>query len=131
MEEIRVTHPTLAMAERNAGSGSQKSFSRRECCHNEKRMRQAARSRWHHSRKSYKEALLSPVRPRTINPLHLEHSKGATTKAILADIVQPANLGRSPQQTIASALADRFGRYPTNFVVARHREHDYMVFLPN
>lgn len=26
-------------------------------------------------RKSYKEALLSPVRPQTINPLHLEHSK--------------------------------------------------------
>lgn len=26
-------------------------------------------------RKSYKDALLSPVRPRTINSLHLEHSK--------------------------------------------------------
>nr|CAD1831090.1 unnamed protein product [Ananas comosus var. bracteatus] len=50
--------------------------------------------------------------------------------AILADIVQPANLGRSPIQTIAYALAKRFGGYPTDFVVARHREHDYAVFLP-
>lgn len=50
--------------------------------------------------------------------------------AILADIVHPANLGRSPQQTVANALADRFGGYPTDFVVARHREHDFTVFLP-
>nr|CAD1830161.1 unnamed protein product [Ananas comosus var. bracteatus] len=51
--------------------------------------------------------------------------------AILADIVQPANLGCSPIQTIANALADRFGGYPMDFVVARHRDHDYAVILPN
>nr|CAD1824631.1 unnamed protein product [Ananas comosus var. bracteatus] len=50
--------------------------------------------------------------------------------AILANIVQPANLGRAPQRTISNALAERFGGYPTDFVVARHRDHDFAVFLP-
>lgn len=50
--------------------------------------------------------------------------------AILADIVQPENLGRSPIQMISNALAERFGGYSTDFVVVRHREHDYAVFLP-
>nr|CAD1831684.1 unnamed protein product [Ananas comosus var. bracteatus] len=50
--------------------------------------------------------------------------------ALLVDIVQLANLGRSPQQTIANAMADRFGGYSTDFIMARHRDHDFAVFLP-
>lgn len=49
--------------------------------------------------------------------------------AILADIVQPANLGHTPQQTISNALAGRFGDYPTDFIVARHRDHNFAMFL--
>lgn len=50
--------------------------------------------------------------------------------AILADVVQATNLGRSPQQTISTALEDRFKGYPTDFVGARRRDHTFAIFLP-
>nr|CAD1843061.1 unnamed protein product [Ananas comosus var. bracteatus] len=50
--------------------------------------------------------------------------------AILVDVLPPANLGHFPQDTIANALANRFGGFPTDFHVARYRERDFVVFLP-
>ncbi len=50
--------------------------------------------------------------------------------AVLADIIQPADLGNAPQQTIANALASRFGGYPHDFFVTRHRERDFAIILP-
>nr|CAD1822881.1 unnamed protein product [Ananas comosus var. bracteatus] len=51
--------------------------------------------------------------------------------AILVDVVPPANLGHFPQETITNGLANRFGGYPTDFLVARHSERNYVVFLPD
>nr|CAD1824878.1 unnamed protein product [Ananas comosus var. bracteatus] len=50
--------------------------------------------------------------------------------AILVDVIPPAALGHSPQETIATGFANRFGGYQTDFHVARHSERDYVVFLP-
>lgn len=50
--------------------------------------------------------------------------------AILADVIQPANLGPDPISTIKSALASRFGGYKDDFAVARCREREYAIFLP-
>lgn len=50
--------------------------------------------------------------------------------AVLADIIPPANLGPDPTHTIASALAIRFGGYTHDFGVARYRDRDYAIFLP-
>ncbi|XP_020112299.1 uncharacterized protein LOC109726877 [Ananas comosus] len=50
--------------------------------------------------------------------------------AVLADVIPPANLGSDPLQTIASALARRFGGYTQDFAVARYRDRDYAIFLP-
>lgn len=49
--------------------------------------------------------------------------------AILADVIQPANLGPDPISTIKSALASRFGGYTEDFAVARCRERDSAIFL--
>nr|CAD1840426.1 unnamed protein product [Ananas comosus var. bracteatus] len=43
---------------------------------------------------------------------------------------EPANLGPDPISTIKSALASRFGRYKDDFAVARCREREYAIFLP-
>ncbi len=50
--------------------------------------------------------------------------------AVLADIIQPADLGNAPQQTITNALASRFGGYPHDFFVTRHRERAFAIILP-
>lgn len=50
--------------------------------------------------------------------------------AILADVIRPAELGRNPITTIKSALARHSGGYTEDFVVARYRERDYAIFLP-
>nr|CAD1831640.1 unnamed protein product [Ananas comosus var. bracteatus] len=49
--------------------------------------------------------------------------------AILVDVVPPTNLGHFPQDTIANGLASPFGRYTTDFHIARYRERDFVVFL--
>ncbi len=49
--------------------------------------------------------------------------------ALLADVVQPADQGLAPQQTIANALARRFGGYAHDFFVARYRERDFAIIL--
>nr|CAD1840680.1 unnamed protein product [Ananas comosus var. bracteatus] len=48
--------------------------------------------------------------------------------AILADVIQPANLGPDPISAIKSALASLFGGYTEDFAVARCRERDYAIF---
>ncbi len=50
--------------------------------------------------------------------------------AMLLDVEQPADLGLAPQQTLANALARRFGGYSHDFYVARYRERDFVVILP-
>ncbi|OAY65254.1 hypothetical protein ACMD2_16588 [Ananas comosus] len=50
--------------------------------------------------------------------------------AILADVIQPANLGPDPISTIKTALASRFAGYKEDFAVARYRERDFAIFLP-
>ncbi len=50
--------------------------------------------------------------------------------AMLVDIVQLADLGQAPQQTLANALARRFGGYAHDFFVAKYRERDFAVVLP-
>lgn len=50
--------------------------------------------------------------------------------AILADVIRPANLGPDPIATIKAALASRFGGYNDDFAVARCRERDFAIFLP-
>lgn len=51
--------------------------------------------------------------------------------AILADVIEPANLGPNPITVIKTALASRFGGYTEDFAVARCRERDYAIFLPD
>nr|CAD1839827.1 unnamed protein product [Ananas comosus var. bracteatus] len=51
--------------------------------------------------------------------------------AILADVIEPANLGPEPITVIKTALASRFGGYTEDFAVARCRERDYAIFLPD
>uniref|UniRef100_A0A6V7QSV4 CCHC-type domain-containing protein n=1 Tax=Ananas comosus var. bracteatus TaxID=296719 RepID=A0A6V7QSV4_ANACO len=50
--------------------------------------------------------------------------------AILADVIQPANLGPNPISTIKTTLASRFRGYKEDFAVARCRERDFAIFLP-
>lgn len=50
--------------------------------------------------------------------------------AILADVIQQANLGLDPITSIKSALASRFGGYTDDFAVARCRDRDFAIFLP-
>ncbi len=50
--------------------------------------------------------------------------------AMLVDVVQPRDLGLAPQQTIANALARRFGGYAHDFFVSRYRERDFAILLP-
>nr|CAD1835520.1 unnamed protein product [Ananas comosus var. bracteatus] len=50
--------------------------------------------------------------------------------AILADVIHPAELGPNPTSTIKNAIARRFGGYTDDFAVARYRERDYAIFLP-
>ncbi len=46
-------------------------------------------------------------------------------------MVQPGDLGHAPQQTLANALARRFGGYSHDFFVARYRERDFVIILPD
>ncbi len=46
--------------------------------------------------------------------------------AVLADVIGRARLGHFPQDTIANDLAARFGGFSTDFLVAKHRERDYV-----
>lgn len=50
--------------------------------------------------------------------------------AIIADVLLPANLEHFPKETIANALANRYGGYPNDFLVTRYSERDIVVFLP-
>ncbi len=50
--------------------------------------------------------------------------------ALLADVVQPSDLGPNPQQTLADAPARRFGGYSHDFFVTRFRESDFAIILP-
>ncbi len=50
--------------------------------------------------------------------------------AMLVDVVQPVDLGQAPQQTLANALARRFGGYAHDFFVARYSVHDFVIILP-
>nr|CAD1840880.1 unnamed protein product [Ananas comosus var. bracteatus] len=50
--------------------------------------------------------------------------------AVLADVIQPANLGPDPISAIKTALASRFGGYIDDFAVARFRGRDFAIFLP-
>lgn len=49
---------------------------------------------------------------------------------MLANVVGPAQLGHYPQETIANDLASRFGGLSDDFHVARYRERDFVIFLP-
>lgn len=42
--------------------------------------------------------------------------------AVLADVIPPANLRTDPANTIAAAMARRFGGYTKDFAVARYRD---------
>ncbi|OAY70654.1 hypothetical protein ACMD2_25377 [Ananas comosus] len=70
--------------------------------------------------RSYKEALLREFLQR----------RDQRRNAVLADVIQPANLGPEPTSTIANALARRFGGYTQDFPVSRFRERDFAIFLP-
>ncbi len=50
--------------------------------------------------------------------------------AVLADVIGRANMGHFPQDTLAADLAARYGGFPTDFLVARHQERDYVILLP-
>lgn len=50
--------------------------------------------------------------------------------AILANVIQRANLGPDPITTIKIALASCFGGYTEDFAVAHCREKDFAIFLP-
>ncbi len=51
--------------------------------------------------------------------------------AILVDVIQPAELGPAPQQSLANALARRFGGYGHDFFVSRYSERDFAIILPS
>ncbi len=50
--------------------------------------------------------------------------------AVLADIIGRSNLGHFPQERIAVDLAERFGGFSTDFLVARYQERDFVILLP-
>lgn len=50
--------------------------------------------------------------------------------AILANVIQLANLGPDPVSFVENSLASRFGEYTEDFAVARCRERDFAIFLP-
>ncbi len=45
-------------------------------------------------------------------------------------MVGASRLGHFPQGSIATDLANRFGGFANDFLIARHRERDYVLFLP-
>ncbi len=49
--------------------------------------------------------------------------------AVLADVISRSNLGHCPQAMIAMDLAAKFGGFTSDFLVARHPERDFVVFL--
>ncbi len=49
--------------------------------------------------------------------------------AVLSDIIGRSNLGHFPQERIAVDLAERFGGFSTDFLVARYQERDYVILL--
>lgn len=52
------------------------------------------------------------------------------SNAILMDVAPHAYLNHFAQETIANGLANRFGGYPTDFLMSRYKERDFVVFLP-
>ncbi len=50
---------------------------------------------------------------------------------MLADVIGRSNLGHFPQETIAGDLAARFSGFSTDFLVAKFRERDYVILLPD
>ncbi len=54
-----------------------------------------------------------------------EHGRNA----VLATIVGPARLGHFPQDTIATDLATRFGGFASDFLAAKFRDRDFILFL--
>lgn len=50
--------------------------------------------------------------------------------AILANVIGTTNLGHFPQDMIASDFANQFGGFSNDFHVARYRETDYVICLP-
>ncbi len=51
-------------------------------------------------------------------------------RAVITITCGAANLGHFPQGTIANDLAERFGGFSNDFLVARFRERDFVIFLP-
>ncbi len=50
--------------------------------------------------------------------------------SVLATIIGPARLGPCPQDTIASDLATRYGGFDNDFMAAKYRARDFILFLP-
>nr|CAD1822737.1 unnamed protein product [Ananas comosus var. bracteatus] len=50
--------------------------------------------------------------------------------AVLANVIGPANLGHCHQETIANDFANKFGGLFNDFLVARHCEREFVIFLP-
>nr|CAD1835534.1 unnamed protein product [Ananas comosus var. bracteatus] len=73
-----------------------------------------------------------PARAKVYVPYTEEYLRRVDLRrnALLADVIQPANLGPDPISTIKSALASRFGGYNDDFAVARHRDRHFAIFLP-
>nr|CAD1837335.1 unnamed protein product [Ananas comosus var. bracteatus] len=71
--------------------------------------------------------------PKVYEPYTEEYlrRKEIRRNAVLADVIKPANLGPNPQLSIARALARRFGGYNQDFAVARYRDRDFAIFLPD
>ncbi len=49
---------------------------------------------------------------------------------MLATVTGPARLGPFPQDHIATDLATRFGGFANDFLAAKFRERDFILFLP-
>ncbi len=50
--------------------------------------------------------------------------------AVLANVVGEVRLGHFPKGVIANDLANRYGGFANDFMVARHWEKDFVLFLP-
>ncbi len=73
-----------------------------------------------------------PTSMKTFIPYSEEYIRRVDMRqnSMLVDVVQPADLGLAPQQTLANALARRFGGYAHDFFVAQFSDHDFVVILP-
>nr|CAD1838796.1 unnamed protein product [Ananas comosus var. bracteatus] len=70
---------------------------------------------------------LSAFVPRT-DDFHTRQNR--CHNAILVDVLPPKRLGHFPHETIANRLASRFRGFPSDFHVAKHRQREFVIFLP-